>query len=203
MDISLFITFCASFFLIALSPGLCMTLAMSLGIGIGVRRSLWMMLGELSGVGLVAIATLAGVSGLLLNAPKAFAAAKLVGAAYLLWSAQRTWREPVQLVQSGGAAAASRRNLVSQGFLTAVANPKAWVFFAALLPPFIDPQKPLLLQAGMLLVAMLVIEFGCLLIYAQGGRMLRTTLTERGLGQWLNRIAASLMAAVALWLVLA
>ena len=39
MDSTRLLAFCGSFFLIALSPGLCMTLAMSLGISIGVRRT--------------------------------------------------------------------------------------------------------------------------------------------------------------------
>ena len=39
-----------------------MTLALSLGMTIGVRRTLWMMAGELVGVALVALATLAGVA---------------------------------------------------------------------------------------------------------------------------------------------
>ncbi len=37
-----------------------MTLAMTLGMTIGVRRSLWMMIGELAGVGLVSLSALVG-----------------------------------------------------------------------------------------------------------------------------------------------
>ena len=48
MNLTRLIAFSASFFLVALSPGLCMNLAMSLGISIGVRRTLWMMAGELT-----------------------------------------------------------------------------------------------------------------------------------------------------------
>jgi threonine/homoserine/homoserine lactone efflux protein len=39
----------------------------------------------------------------------------------------------------------SRKQLAIQGFVTAVANPKGWAFFIALLPPFIDYQQPILL----------------------------------------------------------
>lgn len=202
MQASVFLAFCASFFLIALSPGLCMTLSLSLGISIGVRRTLWMMLGELSGIALVGMAALGGVATLLLNAPSIFFAAKLIGAAYLSWSAVRAWRAPANMPIGGNPAVASAGQLVSQGFITAISNPKAWIFFAALLPPFIDPSKPLLPQASLLLSAMVTIEFICLLIYAQGGRVLRDYLGNRGLGQWLNRIAAGLMVGVAGWLVL-
>lgn len=200
MDSTRLLAFCGSFFLIALSPGLCMTLAMSLGISIGVRRSLWMMLGELAGIALVGAAAMAGVAALLLADPRIFAAFKVGGAAYLLWTAWRTWSAPV-----GALAATSRFTpaaLCAQGFVTAVSNPKAWAFMMALLPPFIDPAAPLAPQMVVLLALMVVIEFTCLLIYAQGGRSLSEWLLRRGQAQWLNRVAATLMVGVALWLVL-
>lgn len=200
MDPATLLAFCASFFLIAVSPGLCMTLALSLGISIGVRRALWMMLGELTGIALVGAAALGGVGALMFKAPSAFAIAKLLGAAYLVWSAVRTWQAPPSVAVAGGPVA-SREQLISQGFVTAASNPKAWVFFAALLPPFIDPARSLWPQAAILLCMMVLIEFACLLIYAQGGRVLRDYLANRGLGQWLNRVAAGLMVGVACWLV--
>lgn len=201
MDSTRLLAFCASFFLVAASPGLCMTLAMSLGISIGVRRTLWMMLGELTGIALVAMAAMVGVAALLLQSPLAFQVAKFIGAAYLLWMAVRTWRAPSRVELDGTAPVAGISGLIAQGFLTAVSNPKAWVFFAALLPPFIDASRPLGPQMGVLLVAMIAIEFSCLLIYASGGRALSRALVSRGLGQWLNRVSAALMAGVALWLV--
>lgn len=202
MDLAVFLAFCISFFLIAISPGLCMTLAMSLGISVGVRRALWMMWGELVGIALVGAAAIGGVSTLLLNAPTTFTFAKLIGALYLLWSAFRAWNASVDIRSQPNGRRATAGELISQGFLTSISNPKAWVFFAALLPPFIDPKKAILPQAGLLLTAMVVIEFVCLLLYAQGGRLLSDYLSNRGLDHWLNRVAATLMVAVAIWLIL-
>lgn len=53
---SLLAAFIPTFLLVSATPGMCMTLAMTLGMSIGVRRTLWMMLGELTGVALVAVA---------------------------------------------------------------------------------------------------------------------------------------------------
>lgn len=198
MDTTRLLAFCGSFFLIALSPGLCMTLAMSLGIRIGVRRTLWMMLGELAGIALVASAAMLGVAALLLGDPRVFTAFKLAGAAYLLWTAWGAWRAPVEAMTT--TQEVTPLALVVQGFVTAVSNPKAWAFNMALLPPFIDPLAPLGPQMGVLLALMLIIEFSCLLIYAQGGRSLSELLLRRGQAQWLNRIAALLMVGVAIWL---
>jgi len=200
VDSTRLLAFSGSFLLIALSPGLCMTLSMSLGISIGLRRTLWMMLGELAGIALVASAAMLGVAALLLGDPRVFTAFKVGGAAYLLWSAWSTWHSAV-----GGLATTARltpQALCTQGFVTAVSNPKAWAFNMALLPPFIDAQAPLGPQMAVLLTLMLTIEFSCLLIYAQGGRSLSELLLRRGQAQWLNRIAALLMVGVAIWLLL-
>jgi threonine/homoserine/homoserine lactone efflux protein len=178
-----------------------MTLSMSLGISVGVRRALWMMLGELTGIALVSAAAMAGVAVLLVGAPHVFGAFKLAGAAYLLWMAWGSWTAPVGAMAA--ASGASRSALCAQGFITAVSNPKAWAFQAALLPPFIDTSAPLGPQMAVLLALIIAIEFACLLIYAQGGRSLSQLLVRRNQGQVLNRVSAVLMAVVAVWLVLA
>jgi len=203
MDLTLLIAFSASFFLVALSPGLCMTLAMSLGISIGVRRTLWMMAGELTGIALVGASAVLGVAALLLKAPTVFAVFKWIGAAYLLYMGWQTWRaEPLLPEQLAGDNRRTRSSLILQGFITAVANPKAWAFFVALLPPFVDQSRPLAPQLLALLALMLIIEFTCLQIYAHGGQVLSEQLHRRGRARWLNRIAGSQMVGVGIWLAL-
>ncbi len=203
MDLTRLITFGASFFFVALSPGLCMTLAMSLGISIGVRRALWMMAGELAGIALVGAAAVIGVAALLLQAPTVFAVFKWVGAAYLVYMGWQTWRsEPPRLDLKEGDRRRTAASLIFQGFITAVSNPKAWAFMVALLPPFVDRDRPLLPQLLAMLALMLVIEFISLQIYAHGGRALSEQLHRRGKARWLNRVAGSLMVGVGIWLAL-
>jgi threonine/homoserine/homoserine lactone efflux protein len=203
MDPTLLITFAASFFLVALSPGLCMTLAMSLGISIGVRRTMWMMAGEVTGIALVGASAVIGVATLLLNAPIVFAVFKWIGAAYLVYMGWQTWHaEPLRPEQLAGSDRRTRSSLALQGFVTAVSNPKAWAFLVALLPPFVDQSRPLAPQLLALLGTMLVIEFISLQIYAHGGRALSEQLHRRGKARWLNRIAGSLMVGVGVWLAL-
>jgi homoserine/homoserine lactone efflux protein len=203
MDLTRLITFGASFFFVALSPGLCMTLAMSLGISIGVRRALWMMAGELAGIALVGASAVVGVAALLLQAPTVFAVFKWIGAAYLVYMGWQTWRsEPPRLDVQEGDRRRTAASLIFQGFITAVSNPKAWAFNVALLPPFVDKSLPLLPQLLAMLALMLVIEFISLQIYAHGGRALSEQLHRRGKARWLNRVAGSLMVGVGIWLAL-
>ncbi len=203
MTLAKLLTFAPAFFVISLSPGLCMTLSMSLGISIGARRTQWMMLGELAGLALVSTAAVLGAASILLQSPLIFQVFRWLGAAYLFYTAWQTWRAP-PLNAAAGAGLRERGTgaLVLQGFVTATANPKAWIFMVALLPPFIDGAQPLAPQFLALLAVVLAIEFTCLQIYAHGGRRLSDLLFRRGRARLLNHLSAAMMFGVGLWLAL-
>lgn len=196
--------FIPTFFFVSVTPGMCMTLAMTMGMSIGVRRSLWMMAGELTGVGLVASLSAFGVAALLLNYPTVFTIFKYAGGAYLLYVGIQMWRSrgKMALKTEEDCRRASIAELMSQGFITAIANPKGWAFFVALLPPFLNPDLPLTSQLVSLIAIILTLEFSCLLIYASGGRTLRSLLMKSGNVRIMNRIAGSLMIGVGVWLAL-
>lgn len=205
ISLSVLTVFVPTFLLVSLTPGMCMTLAMVLGMTQGVRRTLWMMIGELVGVGLVAFAAGAGVAALMLRQPELFALFKWLGGAYLGYLGVMMWRSRgrmaiPQTLEAGPPAV--RGQLALQGLVTAVANPKGWAFFMALLPPFLDASRPLVGQLLALIAVILSIEFLCLLLYATGGRTLRRLLGESGNVRLLNRAAGSLMVGVGLWLAL-
>jgi threonine/homoserine/homoserine lactone efflux protein len=71
-----------------------------------------------------------------------------------------------------------------------------------LLPPFLDSSRPLAPQLSLLIVLILVIEFGSMLVYATGGKTLRRVLGKSGNVRLLNRIAGTLMFGVGAWLAL-
>jgi homoserine/homoserine lactone efflux protein len=205
MEYSALLLFMPTFFAVSATPGLCMTLAMTLGMTIGIRKSLWMMLGELAGVALVSISSLIGVATILLARPNMFLVLKYLGGSYLLYLGIQMCRSrgkmaiPENFVQQGDI---SRKSLISQGFVTAIANPKGWAFMVSLLPPFINSELPLYPQATVLVAIILFFELVCLLLYATGGHTLRHLLEQRGNVILMNRIAGSLMICVAIWLVL-
>ena len=180
-----------------------MTLALSLGMTVGVRRTLWMMAGELVGVAIVVLATLAGVATIMLTYPQLFVIFKIAGGAYLAFLGFQLWRSKGTMAITLDVARSeltTRTQLVTQGFVTAVANPKGWAFFIALLPPFIDHQLPISSQIVILLSIILILEFICLMAYASGGRLLSGLLQNRTNVKTINRIAGSLIIGVAIWL---
>ena len=124
--------FIPTFFFVSLTPGMCMTLSMTLGMTIGLRRTFWMMAGELLGVGLVAAAAVIGVATLMLGYPLLFELFKYVGGAYLGYLGIQMWRSRGKLAIDLDCPAHDRTSgmaLAVQGFVTAVANPKGWAFF--------------------------------------------------------------------------
>ncbi|WP_404377475.1 LysE family translocator [Vreelandella aquamarina] len=197
--------FVPTFLFVSLTPGMCMTLAMVLGMTQGVKRTLWMMVGELIGVGFVAAAAGAGVAALMLRQPELFIAFKWVGGAYLAYLGIMMWRSRGRMAipsELDSGPAAGRLQLAMQGLVTAVANPKGWAFFMVLLPPFLDGSKPLAPQLSMLIAVILTIEFASMLVYATGGKTLRKLLGKSGNVRLLNRIAGTLMIGVGVWLAL-
>ncbi|MDR5874579.1 LysE family translocator [Halomonas sp. CUBES01] len=197
--------FVPTFLLVSLTPGMCMTLAMVLGMTQGVKRTLWMMIGELIGVGLVAAAAGAGVAALMLRQPGLFIAFKWVGGAYLAYLGIMMWRSRGRMAipsELDTGPPAGRWQLAIQGFVTAVANPKGWAFFMVLLPPFLDSGRPLGQQLAVLIGVILTIEFASMLVYATGGKTLRRVLGKSGNVRLLNRIAGTLMIGVGIWLAL-
>lgn len=202
LNVAVLAIFIPTFFFVSVTPGMCMTLALTMGMSIGLRRTLWMMAGELLGVGLVAGASVLGVAAILLQYPALFDLLRYGGGAYLAYVGVQMWRAKgrMALSASGATHDVSPWALALQGFVTAISNPKGWAFFIALLPPFIDPGYPMMPQLVVLLSIILLIEFLCLLLYALGGKTLSRFLQRSANIRLMNRVAGSLMLGVALWL---
>jgi homoserine/homoserine lactone efflux protein len=181
---------------VSLTPGMCMTLAFSLGLSQGYRRTLWMMAGEMTGVIVVVSTTVYLLGWLLRLDPMWFNALALLGAVYLLWIARQLWLADPALAEQRTAGTLTPLSLAVLGFTTAIMNPKGWAFMVALLPGFMDAEKALLPQLVLFLSVMLTTEFISLSLYAGGGRWLRQFLGEGARLGVLNKVAASLMVGV-------
>ncbi|MBS0339670.1 MAG: LysE family transporter [Proteobacteria bacterium] len=72
---------------------------------------------------------------------------KWVGGAYLVWLGIKVWRSPPMSIEPQAASSSGASwSLFQQGLLSGVTNPKALLFFTALLPQFIDPHGALWVQ---------------------------------------------------------
>ena len=182
---------------ISLTPGMCMTLAFTLGLSQGYRRTLWMMWGELAGVATVVSTCVMLLAWIQSLSEMYFALLALLGGSYLLWIAYRLWMQPTRFAGGENQPHLSANALLILGYVTAVMNPKGWGFMIALLPGFISLAYSTSQQLAAFLGVMLPSEFLSMTLYATVGSGLRRFLTtERHLAN-LNKVAAGLIVLVA------
>ena len=157
-----FALFILSFASISFLPGLCMSLALSLGLSIGFKKTLWMMAGELLGV-LVVILICAFSAKLILSYEFAFKVLQIGGVFFLFDTSFVLFRQKISLTNAK-LSTKDRISLILQGFLATISNPKAWIFMLALLPALLDE-----FSLALICVVILFIEFCALCVYASGG----------------------------------
>ena len=131
----------ASVILIAI-PGPSVLFVISRAVVLGRRAALATVIGNCAGVYVQVAAVALGIGVVIQRSAAVYTAIKLVGAAYLVWLGVRTFRRRRSLALALGAPVSpkSDRRILREGFVVGVTNPKAAVFFAAILPQFTDPS---------------------------------------------------------------
>ncbi|MEW9305189.1 LysE family translocator [Labrys neptuniae] len=123
----------------------------------------------------------------------------LVGSAYMIWIGIRLLRSSITVgeVETGRAVAPAR--IFSQGLMTCLLNPKAWLFVLAAYPQFLNPSfGPLWPQAlvmGLMTVLVQFAVYGGLALMAARGRDALTS--SPALSIWAGRSAGLLLVGVA------
>ncbi len=125
-------------------PGPSVLFVVSRGVTYGRRAALATVVGNTAGTAVQAVAVAAGLGTLVATSTAVFTTMKLAGAAYLVHLGVRTWRERRSLSDALRAGATipvrSTRRLARDGFVVGVTNPKATLFFLAVLPQFVRPD---------------------------------------------------------------
>ena len=210
ISIQTLVIFLTTCFFLSATPGPNMLSALSMGMRHGLSGAAWGGIGMCLSLGLLAGLSALGVGVLLKTSPLAFTIFKWAGVAYLTWLGVQAWRAPIRDeaadVDAAVKAGPDRRGqmgLLGQGLLITLSNPKALVFMAAFFPQFIDPQRPMAPQLTILVVTMLIIEFGWIMTYAVGGKGLALRLTGPVAQRWLNRMTGALLVGAGLLLAMA
>ena len=134
-----------------------------------------------------------GIGTLLLASTQALIALKWIGGAYLIWLGIQLWRAPaLHLTPVTDAPARAGSAMFRQGFLSAVSNPKALLFYGAFLPQFIDPTRDLLIQFVVMALTFALIESVFEYLLARLAHVIRPRL-ERA-GRRFNRVCGGLFA---------
>ena len=167
----------------------------------GRRAGLAVVLGLCTGIVVHTAAVALGLAALLAASPLAFTLMKAVGAAYLLYLAWGAWHAPATALPGGAQAPAQPLGaLYRRGIVMNLSNPKVLLFFFALLPQFVAPDRgPVAAQLavlGAVFILSTLLAFGSIAWAAGllGERLRRSPGLQRGL----NRCAALVFAGLAL-----
>ncbi len=168
-------------------------LTMAEGRGAGLRA----VAGVALGLALIGAAAAFGLTEVLTRSPIAWHALRWAGVAYLLWLAWEGWHGGGET--SPGTARGGDLRHFGRGLTTNLLNPKAALFYVALLPKFISPDAPALPQA-LALTALSVavattIHLAIVLLAAQAHRILNSPAQARTV----RRLLALALVGVAVW----
>ena len=172
-----FLLFFVTIFPISMMPGINMTYAMSVGMSFGYKHSFFVMAGQLLAIAFVSFSCMLGVGAVLHHFDYAFKALNIIAGLYMLYLGVMLFFGKGELSITKVSNLPSKKQMFINGLIVSVSNPKAWIFFSALLPTFLDKEAPFSLARMCVITAtLLFIEFLALNIYALGGAMLKKFL---------------------------
>jgi threonine/homoserine/homoserine lactone efflux protein len=140
-----------------------------------------------------------GLGTLIAQTPWLYEAIRWGGVLFLLWLAYEAWRDSQRPIDTDG-----RQEMLAtyfrRGLVTNVLNPKAAIFYTAVLPNFVDPNRPVWGQSLFLTatyVAIATLIHAVVVLSADGLKPLVASVRFRGS---LGAVFAVVLVAVAIWL---
>ncbi|MFF1451448.1 LysE family translocator [Streptomyces sp. NPDC058274] len=159
-----FLAFAAMSLLVIVIPGPSVLFVIGRALAHGRRTAVATALGNVIGSYLLVVAVAFGIGSLVERSVTVYLAVKLAGAAYLVFLGVQAFRHRKEMRAAAigtGAQAPARGDArtVLDGALVGVTNPKGVVFFAAVLPQFVDHSAGQL-PFQMLLLGLIPISIG-------------------------------------------
>lgn len=185
-------------FLIELTPGPNMTYLALVSASEGRRAGFATVAGVALGLTAIGLAAAFGVAQLISASPVAYQALRWAGVAFLLYLAWDGWR-------GGGADIVatkddqSNRRYFMRGLITNLLNPKAAVFYVAVLPTFVEATRPALPQTlvlTLIYVAVATLVHAAIVVLAGA---LEPVLNDPRRERIARRVLSGLLALVAVW----
>ncbi len=136
------IEFLLTTLIIVASPGTGAVYTIAAGLTRGARTSVWAAFACTLGIVPHLVAALSGVAALLHTSALLFELVKYAGVAYLLYMAWATLKERGAMRIDPKADARSAGQIIVDGILLNLLNPKLSIFFVAFLPQFIATDEP-------------------------------------------------------------
>jgi homoserine/homoserine lactone efflux protein len=205
MTLDGWLLFCATETVLCFTPGpavlLVVSTALARGAGAGLAAGAGILAANAGYFALSATSLGAALAG----SERLYVVITWLGAAYLVWTGagmmlrRGSFGRGSESSHDGHVTLESRATpSFRRGVITQAANPKAIVFFTALLPQFIDPSQPVVPQVVILGVSSIVIEFIVLGVYVAACHGARRWLGSPRFAPRLERAGGAFLAAAGL-----
>lgn len=171
-------------------PGPTILLVVGQSLGAGRRAALPLVAGVALGDLTAMTLSLVGLGALLAASATLFAVLKFAGAAYLVWLGIRLWRAPVE---EAALPPVTARRAFRDAYVVTALNPKSLAFFVAFVPLFLDPARPFLTQAVVLVASFVTLAAANAAIYALLAARLSGAVRRPGVRRAFNRGGGALL----------
>jgi threonine/homoserine/homoserine lactone efflux protein len=159
--------FTALAFALIVVPGPSVMFVISRAVALGRRAAITTVLGNAAGVYVQVVFVAVGLGAIVARSIAVFTAIKFIGAGYLVWLGIQAIRRRHQLVDTlteSDKPVRLPRSVFRDGFIVGIANPKAIVFFAAILPQYVNrdgaPAQLQMLALGLIFVVVALLSDG-------------------------------------------
>ncbi len=156
-------------------------------------------LGITLGLGIVGLAAAVGLAGIISNSPVLYQGLRIAGVGYMLYLAWESWQEAKEISPGNAPAHPPLQHIFRHGLFVNIFNPKAAIFYIAILPTFITLTKDIAPQAVFLTVlSVLIATFMHILIVTLAG-VFQPFLVNPILNRRARKFMAIILALIAIW----
>ena len=190
MSLNEYLIFIVITFTFMLSPGPATFNCMNNGIRYGARKSVLGVLGNVAAFQLLIVLSVIGLGAILAASEITFQVIKVIGAIYLVYLGVKIWLSPAVVNVEGNSkngADVKTLWLCKRAFLVTMSNPKALIYISALLPQFINIDRPSLEHLLLIALTIGVVQFVAFSLYAILSSRARYWLSNKRNCQLFNR----------------
>lgn len=199
IPIDALIIFIITTFVVVLSPGPAAIAATAEAASRGFSKSMWLIFGIAVANSVFFVLSATGIAALILTSGLMFSIIKWTGVAYLLYLGLRMIFgrfNPISV--SNEKIEKNPHKAFGRGFALEIVNPKALLYFSALLPQFIDVANPIIPQLVIFCLITFVLDFICYSGYAYLGAQSKVFKNSPIITQIINKATGGLLVFIGL-----
>ena len=192
MGLGIWFAFVAACVVFSLAPGAGTVASINNSMMGGIKAALKGLIGLQLALALHILVVSFGLGALLASSAVFFEIVKYTGAAYLIYLGFKKWREKEIFNVGESSHTTVYGQLIKQGFVVNLMNPKSIVFLAAFLPQFINVNHSVIEQYLILGITVIVIDSVVMFGYSLLGLFVKPYLSNQKVMFFVNKLFGTL-----------